>query len=267
MTNLFLFFLAYLMINRIISPVSLFVSAIECSQTEITDVRFIRDTLTGSQTVELGFPGLDQHVFVSVGRPAVSATSTISTITTTPTADPTTITQYTTATTTTEYRTATTTDTSPTSYIERDYCSVVCRRFSQSVDRTLESDLCGPAQSYCESGFCTHLYLVPLDDGSGRQGLINSEIESDLTDEEMSNPLPCYRALEVVTVSTTELTTEPNTEPTTEVTTAMSSTEATTAFTEATTRLTTAMSFTEATTEVYTQFRELVSYAEFFLHQ
>ncbi len=211
MAKFFLFFLVFLMIKRVSIPASFFVYATECSRIEMNDVRFIRDTITGAQTAEIGFPGLDQHIFVSVGRPPVSAaTSTIAAITTTPTAT-----------------TTTTSDSTPSSYIEWDYCPVVCETFSRSFNPTLESDLCGPGQSYCVSGFCTHLYLVPLDDGSSREGLINSEIESDLTDEETSNPLPCSRALEVVTVSRIEPTTEDPTTWSTTESTIRSTTEST----------------------------------------
>ena len=79
-----------------------------------------------------------------------------------------------------------------------DPCSEVCRLYSVAHNPAIGFDLCGPSGSRCVSGLCTHLYWADLEDGSGGRGLLNSEMETDLTPEEMSDPLTCSGARELI---------------------------------------------------------------------
>ena len=74
-----------------------------------------------------------------------------------------------------------------------DYCPRVCDHYSVAFNPSLGFDLCGPSGSTCVSGVCTNLFWADLPDGPGR-GLLNSEMETDLTAEEMSDPLTCAQA-------------------------------------------------------------------------
>ena len=78
-----------------------------------------------------------------------------------------------------------------------DPCPLVCDEYSRT--RTgLDFDLCGPSSSRCDvaSNICTFLYWSRTEDG--QEGLINSEIEPDLTPEELASPLTCPRAQQMV---------------------------------------------------------------------
>ena len=75
-----------------------------------------------------------------------------------------------------------------------DYCGQVCLRFSNATDPA--QNLCGPSGSQCTNGLCTNLFLVT--DEGGERGLINSEVEADLTDAEMAEPLTCFQAQQVL---------------------------------------------------------------------
>ena len=76
-------------------------------------------------------------------------------------------------------------------------CGLVCDEYS-AVRTGLGYDLCGPSSSQCDaaSNTCTFLYWSTTEDG--QQGLINSQVETDLTEDELSNPLLCSRAREMV---------------------------------------------------------------------
>ena len=79
-----------------------------------------------------------------------------------------------------------------------DYCAEVCRMYSVANNPAVGFDLCGPSGSACVSNLCTNLYWADLEDGSNGRGLLNSEMESDLTPEEMSDPLTCVSARQLV---------------------------------------------------------------------
>jgi len=100
----------------------------------------------------------------------------------------------------------TTTESTTSSPLPVDYCTEVCRLYTRATYPSIGFDLCGPFGSSCVSGVCTNLYWI-------NQGLISSEIETDLTREEMSNPLRCDSAEHLVASMTTA---EPTTESTTE---------------------------------------------------
>ena len=83
------------------------------------------------------------------------------------------------------------------SSVPQDPCWLVCDEYS--APRTgMGYDLCGPSASRCDeaTNTCTFLYWSRTEDGA--EGLINSEMEQDLTEEEMANPLLCPRAREMV---------------------------------------------------------------------
>jgi len=221
------------MFNRFIIPASLIISVTKSSQPDLTNTRLHRDPRTGIQTVELEFPGLDRHIFVSVGGASESTTEYANEYTTT-TARPrrsSATTELTTETTTSHHHTV-------------DYCSLICIMYTRATYPSIGFDLCGPSGSSCVSGVCRNLYWF-------NEGLISSETETDLTREEMSNPLRCHSAEHLVATTPTspspDLTNWWANRVTTETTT-----ETTTATTETTE--TTTESTTEATTEASTEY-------------
>ena len=78
-----------------------------------------------------------------------------------------------------------------------DPCWLVCDEYS-AVRNGMGFDLCGPSASRCDesTNLCTFLYWSRTEDGA--EGLINGEMEPDLTPEEMASPLTCPRAREMV---------------------------------------------------------------------
>lgn len=83
--------------------------------------------------------------------------------------------------------------------VAADLCGQVCSRFSHATDP--EQNLCGPSGSQCASGLCTNLYWA--NDESGQRGLMNSEVEGDLTEAEMADPLTCFSAQQVLGIPPT----------------------------------------------------------------
>jgi len=79
----------------------------------------------------------------------------------------------------------------------QDPCWLVCDEFSAARNGT-GFDLCGPSASRCDETTytCTFLYWSRAEDG--QEGLINSEVEQDLTEEELANPLTCRDARQTV---------------------------------------------------------------------
>jgi hypothetical protein len=78
--------------------------------------------------------------------------------------------------------------------VAADYCGQVCARFSNAAEP--EQNLCGPSGSQCTAGLCTNLYWA--NDEGGVRGLMNSEVEGDLTEAEMADPLTCFTAQQVL---------------------------------------------------------------------
>jgi len=79
----------------------------------------------------------------------------------------------------------------------QDPCWLVCDEYS-AARNGMGFDLCGASESHCDltRNTCTFLYWSRTEDG--QEGMINSEIEQDLTGEELANPLSCTRAREMV---------------------------------------------------------------------
>jgi len=79
----------------------------------------------------------------------------------------------------------------------QDPCWLVCDEYS-AARNGMGFDLCGASASRCDesTNTCTFLYWSRTEDG--QEGLINSEVEPDLTEEELASPLTCPRAREMV---------------------------------------------------------------------
>jgi hypothetical protein len=81
--------------------------------------------------------------------------------------------------------------------LPQDPCWLVCDEFSAAHNVT-GFDLCGPSASRCDetTNTCTFLYWS-REEGE-QEGLINSEVEQGLTEEELTNPLTCPRARQMI---------------------------------------------------------------------
>jgi len=90
----------------------------------------------------------------------------------------------------------------------QDPCWLVCDEYSAALHGK-GLDLCGASASHCDesTNTCTFLYWSRTE--VGQEGLISSEVESDLTEEELASPLTCTRAREMVTHRLQEPTRQP----------------------------------------------------------